>query len=116
MTIELVAELLDKRIHDRGGRYVGTVDSIVLEIDGDGPPKVSSIEVGVPAIARRLYPALARWRWLRRFPLTQLPMKTVSADGNDVAADIDAERHPTLLLVEKWLRTHIVERIPGNGR
>ena len=114
MTIELVGELLDKRLQDRNGRYMGTVDSIVLEIDAHGTVKVETIEIGVPALLRRLHPALARWA--RRFPVTQLPLSKLHSVSNDIEVDVDAERHSTLLVVEKWVRTHIVERIPGNTR
>ena len=114
MTIELAGELLDKRIQDRHGRCIGTVDSIVLEVDGHGPPTVRAVEVGLPALLRRVHPRLARWA--KRFPVTQLPLSTISQADIDLVADVDAERHSTLLLVEKWLRTHVVEHIPGNGR
>jgi hypothetical protein len=100
VTIELAGELLDKRIQDRHGRCIGTVDSIVLEVDGHGPPTVRAVEVGLPALLRRVHPRLA----------------TISQADIDLVADVDAERHSTLLLVEKWLRTHVVEHIPGNGR
>jgi sporulation protein YlmC with PRC-barrel domain len=112
--MDLVGDLLDKRVLDRNGRYVGTIDSIVLEIDGDAPPAVSAVLIGAPALLRRLHPRLARWG--RRLPLTELPMSKIREAGMDVEVDVDGERHSTLLTIEKWIRTHIVERIPGNGR
>jgi len=114
MKIELVAELLDKRVLDCNGRMIGSVDSIVLEVDGRGAPRVDGIEIGAPALLRRLHPRIARWG--RRLPVTRLPLSKLSLADNDVQADVDAERHSTLLLIEKWLRAHIVEHIPGNGR
>jgi hypothetical protein len=114
MTIDLAGDLLDKRIQDRNGRYMGTVDSVVLEAGADGAAKVVAIEIGVPALARRLHPRLERWA--RRFPLTRLPIAKLQVAGNDIQADVDAERHSTLLAIEKWLRSHIVDRIPGHAR
>jgi len=111
--MRVVADLLDKRIVDRHGRYVGAVDSIVLALDGDRPPTVSAVRIGAPALLRRLHPRLARWA--RRLPVTELPMSKVRATGIDVEIDVDGERHPTLLAIEKWIRRHVVERIPGSG-
>jgi len=114
MKIALSADLLDKRIVDRNGRYVGTVDSVVLEVTGHGTPRVTGIEIGAPALLRRLHPAIARW--VRRLPVTHIPMSKIREMTMDVEIDVDGERHSTLLMVEKWLRTHIVERIPGHSR
>src|SRR4051812_38664089 len=105
MKIELVRDLLDKSVQDRSGRYAGTIDSIVLEVNGDAPPTVTAVEIGLPALLRRVHPAFARWA--RRLPLTALPLSKIQKAGVDIEIDVDAERHPTLLLVEKWLRTHI---------
>jgi len=114
MNLKLVSDLLDRRIQDRNGRYMGTADSVVLEVDGSGPPKVKAIEIGVPSLLRRVHPRLGRLA--RRFPLTHLPLSKIRVTDLDLEADVDAERHSTLLLVEKWLRTHVVAHIPGNGR
>jgi len=35
--------------------------------------------------------------------------------GVDVKLDVDAQSDPRLLRLEKWLRRHVVERIPGAG-
>ncbi|OLE96302.1 MAG: hypothetical protein AUG75_22140 [Cyanobacteria bacterium 13_1_20CM_4_61_6] len=112
--MELVQDLLDKRVLDRNRRYVGTIDTVVLEIDGDAPPAVTAVQIGAPALLRRLHPRLARWA--RRLPLTELAMAKINDAGLDVEVDVDGERHSTLLAVEKWIRTHIVERIPGHDR
>ena len=113
-TLELVRDVLDKRLQDRNGRFIGTVDSILLEVHDDGPPTVPAIEVGAPALLRRVHPALARWA--RGLPTTRIPLSTLREVGPDVEVDVDAEGHTSLLRVEKWLRRHVIERIPGNGR
>ena len=112
--IELVRDLLDKRLQDRNGRFIGTVDSIVLELHDDRPPSVEAIEVGAPALLRRMHPAFARWA--RRLPVTRIPLSALREIGPDVEVDVDAERDTQLLRVEKWLRRHVIERIPGSGR
>jgi hypothetical protein len=33
--------------------------------------------------------------------------------GVDVELDVDAHADPHLLRLEKWLRRHVIERIPG---
>lgn len=114
MRLKLVSDLLDRRIQDRSGRFIGTVDSVVLDVDGHGPPRVKAIEVGLPALLRRVHPRLAKLA--RRFPLTHLTLSQLRVTDLDVEADVDAERHSTLLLIEKWVRSHLVQHIPGNGR
>jgi hypothetical protein len=114
MKLKLAGDLLDRRIQDRNGRYIGTADSVILEIHGSGPPTVKAIEIGVPSLLRRVHRRLATLA--RRFPVTHLPLSRIRVTDLDLEADVDAERHSTLLLVEKWLRTHLVEHIPGNGR
>jgi hypothetical protein len=108
--MELVRDLLDKRVLDRSRRYVGVIDTIVLEIEGDAPPVVTAVQIGAPALLRRLHPRLAHWG--RRLPLTELPMAKI----RDAGLDVDGERHSTLLAIEKWIRARIVERIPGHDR
>jgi hypothetical protein len=120
--IDLVRDVLDIRLRDRGGRSIGRVDGIVLEIRDDGPPRVAAMEVGVLTLARRVSPRLARWmrrfaaRWLR-IPLgsVRLPLTLFRDVGVDIELDVDAERDRRLLRVEKWLRRRVVRRIPGSG-
>ena len=52
--MDLVRDVLDKRIIDRNGRDVGRADRIVLQIRPDRPPRVSAIEVGPSALGHRV--------------------------------------------------------------
>jgi sporulation protein YlmC with PRC-barrel domain len=58
--VDLVRDLLDKKLADRNGREMGRVDDIVLEIGDDGPPRVAALEVGPAVLAYRILPALGR--------------------------------------------------------
>jgi hypothetical protein len=58
--MDLVRDLLDKKLVDRNGREMGRVDSIVLEIRDDAPPRVAALETGPAVLASRLHPILGR--------------------------------------------------------
>ena len=52
--MDLVRDLLDKRVVDRNGRDMGRVDRIVLQPRPDEPPRVAAIEIGPSALFDRL--------------------------------------------------------------
>jgi hypothetical protein len=58
--VELVRDMLDKKVVDRHGREMGRVDSIVLEVRGDAPPRVVGIEMGPAVLFARVRPLLGR--------------------------------------------------------
>ena len=58
--MDLVRDVLDKEVVDRNGREMGRVDSVVLEIRDDGPPRVTAIELGPAVLAYRVLPILGR--------------------------------------------------------
>lgn len=59
--MDLVCDVLDKRVIDRHGRVMGRVDGIALEHRDGKPPRVSALLVGPSALGHRLSPALGRW-------------------------------------------------------
>jgi sporulation protein YlmC with PRC-barrel domain len=59
--MDLVHDLLDKRVVDRNGLDMGRVDTIVLEIRDGASPRVAAIEIGPAVLARRIHPVLGRW-------------------------------------------------------
>jgi hypothetical protein len=59
--MDLIRDLLDKKLVDRNGREMGRVDGIVLELPEDAPPRVAALQVDVAVLARRIWPALAPW-------------------------------------------------------
>ena len=60
MDLDLVCDVLDKRMIDRDGRAMGRVDGIALEQRAGQPPRVSALLVGPSALGHRLSPALGR--------------------------------------------------------
>src|ERR1043166_5058301 len=58
--MDLVRDLLDKRVVDRHGRDMGRVDSVVMEYRDGAPPQVTAIEIGPAVLAFRVRPMLGR--------------------------------------------------------
>ena len=59
--MDLIRDVLDKRVVDRHGHVMGRVDSIVLDIRPDAPPHVATLDVGPAILASRVRPGLGRW-------------------------------------------------------
>ena len=57
--MDLVRDVLDKRVVDRNGREMGRVDAVLLEFS-DGAPRVTTLLIGPAALGSRLHPALGR--------------------------------------------------------
>ncbi|HEY0379347.1 MAG TPA: hypothetical protein VGC87_20695 [Pyrinomonadaceae bacterium] len=117
--MDLFRDILDKQIIDHDQRPMGKVDGLVLEFTDEGPPRVAYVEVGVLTQARRLHPRLGRWvaRWLKKRGLEtdesfRIPWAKLVPMSNALAAAVDAEETPVMSL-ERWVRRHIVGRIPG---
>jgi hypothetical protein len=118
--VDLVRDLLDKPLFDRRHAPIGCVDAVVLDASGDGPPRVVAMEVGLVTLASRVHPRIGRWiralarRW-SPVPMkpVRLPLTTLRHVGIDIELDVDSTSDPTLLRLEKWLRRHVVQRIPG---
>jgi hypothetical protein len=61
MSMDLVRGLLDQPVVDRDGRPMGRVDGIVLDVRGDGPPRVVSVAIGPAVLGERLHRTVGRW-------------------------------------------------------
>ena len=59
--MDLVRDLLDKKVVDRNGREMGRVDSVILNIRPDTEPRVIGFELGPDVLAARVRPTLGRW-------------------------------------------------------
>ena len=59
--LDLVRDLLDKKVVDRHGREMGRVDGVILEAEGGEAPRVAAIAIGSSVLARRVAPFLGRW-------------------------------------------------------
>ncbi len=113
-------DLLDQQLVDRRQRALGRVDGVILELPLGGPPRVAAMEVGLPALARRVHPRLGRWvrvlaaKWLP-FPLatTRLPLTVFRDVGVDIEIEIDEATERRILRAERWISRHIVAKLPG---
>jgi len=119
--LDLGRDVLDKQIADSDGTKMGRVDGIVLTID-DGPPRIDHFELGFSVLARRVHPRLERWlqalrRWSPRKTARQMVPWTAVKEitTREVCLDLKAIDTPAFDW-ERWLRKHIVSKIPGSGK
>ena len=116
--MDLVRDLLDKKVVDRHGREMGRVDRIVLELRHDAPPRVTAIELGPAVLADRVRPLFGRWMRGVEVALgidAGRPLRIAFADilGTDTHIKVDAAAGETpASTLEKRLRGWI-GRIPG---
>ena len=59
--MDLVRDLLDKKVVDRNGREMGRVDRLVVELREGSPPRIVALEIGPAVLASRIAPAFGRW-------------------------------------------------------
>ena len=119
--MDLVRDVLDKRILDRGGEIVGRVDGLIMRVDGNSQPRVTELSAGGPAVFARLggwAVPIARffaslWGPKRRSPV-RIPWSDIDHFGRDVKLTIDCAE-TGLLAWEDWIDDHIISRIPGSG-
>ena len=118
----LVRDVLDSQMLDRRGERIGKVDGVVLELREGGPPRVVCLEAGAPTLARRLGPRIGHWisrlahRWGGAHPESyRIPWTKVREVTLDVRVDVEAGE-TRLNVVEDWLRTRVVEHLPGGRK
>ena len=58
--MDLVRDVLDKKVVDRNGRDMGRVDSLILEVSPGAPPRLAAFEIGPAVLARRVWRPLGR--------------------------------------------------------
>jgi sporulation protein YlmC with PRC-barrel domain len=115
--MDIGREILDQQLVDRNGHYIGKVDGIVLELRDGAPPRVGAILTGGHLLLRRLHPRIETWvkRLFRHWgPENDLPVRIAWSKiikiGVDVKVDEEADR---FMPWERWVRDHIISRIPG---
>jgi hypothetical protein len=59
--VNVVRDVLDKRVVDRNGRDLGRADRILLRLRAGKPPVIEAIEIGPAALADRVHPVAGRW-------------------------------------------------------
>ena len=120
MTIHVFRDILDKQIVDKHDCKMGRVDGIVARVRPGSPPVIEAVEMGMSVVAHRIHPALGRWSesMSLRFGVRTAPRYRVewarvkSVDDQEIRLMVDAESTPAYEW-EWWLRSHIVQKIPG---
>src|SRR5437867_10273826 len=120
--MHVVRELLDKQIVDRDDEELGRVDGIVAEIPAHGPPRIVQLELGFVALARRIHRGFERYaeEWHRRLGVGRSARHhlewsdVLDVNVHHVKVNVRAADTPAFDW-ERWLRKHIVEKIPGSS-
>ncbi|WP_219418284.1 hypothetical protein [Pseudonocardia nigra] len=113
------ADLLDRQLVAADGRLIGKVDDLELSDERDGPPHVVALLVGSAALGPRLGRGPARWLAAlgRRRGTAGTPIAIGYGDVTELSTAVTVrEGTPAPDLAERWLRDHIIDRIPGARR
>jgi sporulation protein YlmC with PRC-barrel domain len=119
--IPLVLRLLDHQVIGHAGQLLGKVDDLVLE-DGEKGLRVVGLLSGPPALARRLGRRSGGWldaTWRRLRPDADPSPRVIPLERVlrlDSGVHLDRSAGATLAGeqgLERWLREHVVGRIPG---
>ncbi len=119
--MQLVRDLLDKRVVDRNGRDMGRVDRLVIESVTGSPPRVVAIEIGSSALGERLGCFVGRWitgllhgLGVEKGQPLRVPVGQVLGVADTVKVNVAFGDTPAASIEHK-LRT-LVRRIPGANR
>lgn len=118
-SVRLNHDVLDAQLVDRVQEKIGRVDRLLLELEEGRPLRVTTIEIGAAARAERVgrwYVALRRALRAvfgrREEHLSRVPFDKVRRIGDTIELDVD-ERSLESEHLERWLKAHVVCRIPG---
>ena len=122
MQLDLVRDLLDKQLIDRNGTKMGRVDGVIVHIDDGQQPRVHHLQLGFVVLARRIHPMAEKIvnAFRRRVRVREEAVQDVSWDvvgeiqTTHIKVDIDSSETPAFAW-EKWLRDHVVTKLPGAG-
>ncbi|MDR2279714.1 MAG: hypothetical protein LBE07_02535 [Gordonia sp. (in: high G+C Gram-positive bacteria)] len=105
------AHLLDRQIIDGDGRPAGVVDDVVFELpSGDGRPRIVALLTGRALVDRILGDAPEPAQ------LTSIGADTIDDIGVVVTLTTDGVDLGDVAWVERWMRDHVIARIPGSRR
>jgi sporulation protein YlmC with PRC-barrel domain len=121
--LDLARDVLDKQVVDCEETKMGRVDGLVLELRDGQPPRVDSLDVGFVVLARRIHPRVEGWleRLRRRFSVRKTARysvpwsKVVDIKPYQIQIDGAALETPTFDW-ERWLRDHIVAKLPKSQK
>jgi len=121
--LDLARDVLDKLVVDRGGREFGRVDGVLLHLRQGKPPRVGEIEVGTYTVLRRINRPMGERlaRVIERLSPVSLASAQVRFErfdhkGDRIVMPVNAEQDERLMPGEKWLREHIVKKLPGGNK
>jgi len=121
--VQLGRQLLDRQIVDRDGRLVGKVDDVEFGVDDDGVPYVAALLTGQEALGQRiggrigqlLVAVAGRFTEDRAVTPLRIPYRLVDRVDSAVRLRARLDDLPASP-VERWLRRHLIDRIPGADR
>ncbi|MFI6737639.1 hypothetical protein ACIBI9_32340 [Nonomuraea sp. NPDC050451] len=107
--------LLDRQVvHDRDGRLVCKVDDLELAFDDQRRPYVTAILMGPLALGPRIGGVLGRlMTGVARLLGAQAPPRIPMADVSRIASAVHVGGDLDRPALERWVRTHLVDPIPG---
>lgn len=115
--------LLDRQLVDPDGHLVAKVDDLELAERADGRLQVSAVLTGPGALGPRMKGRFGQWVvavWSRLHPSeTAQPGRIQMADVTRVDSAVHLGRRRDELAVdgfERWVRDHVVDRLPGHPR
>lgn len=119
--MDLVRDIMDKKLIDQEGCPMGRVDGLVMQVGEHTQPHITHIEIGGSALWTRLHPFVARfaanlarkWGPKRESPV-RIPWSRVVTTGKEIKLDVEAKTTGAIDW-EIWIARHIIERIPGGG-
>ena len=119
--MNLVRDVLDKKLVDREECPMGRVSGLVMHVSESAQPRVTHILIGGPTLWMRVHPVfgrisqrLARLWGPRNEKPVRIPWSRVETIGKDIKLDVEAKETGALDW-EIWVARHIIEHIPGAG-
>ena len=117
--MDLIRDVLDKRLLDRDGNIIGRVDGLIMEVEGGAQPRVTQLSVGGPPVfarlggwAARLAKALGGVWGPKRRSAVRIAWSDIGHFGRDVKLTIGGDETDALAW-ERWIDKHIIMKIPG---
>ena len=119
--MNLVRDVMDKKLVDRENRDMGRVDGLVMHVGSSSQPRITNILVGGTTPWMRLSPVLARasarlarlWGPKSAEPV-RIPWSRVRAVDKDIKLDVLALETGAIDW-DIWIARYIIKRIPGSG-
>ncbi|HZE09942.1 MAG TPA: hypothetical protein VE110_14425 [Gemmatimonadaceae bacterium] len=120
--MNLVRDVLDKKLLDKDDEEMGRVDGLVMHVGERSQPRITHIEIGGSTLGARLHPFFERLARRigaaigpkRREPV-RIPWSRVLTAGKNIKLDVEA-KDTGAVDWELWIAHHVIEHIPGSGQ